>query len=111
MCYAIQWCCWQIRRINSLFFSEAQYTSNTRMRILNIVDRIFLRLLLGEGYVEFKMRAHGTHIEEEFRCIGADIVDQLVKQIITAAALAKLDQLAFGDKRYHLVDDNLDFIR
>ena len=52
------------------------------------------------------MRSGGAHIKKELRCVGADVVDQLVKQIIGAAALGKFDHFLTGNERHHLMNNN-----
>ena len=64
------------------------------MRILDVVDRVVVRLLLGEVEVKVELAVERAH-EEEIACgICADFFHELIQRDALARALAHLDELA-----------------
>ena len=75
------------------------------MRVLQIVDRVFVALLLSERHVEDEFRIGLARNQEVACCIAAGPVDQIAKRHVIARALAHLHGFAVLDDGEHLVKD------
>ena len=81
------------------------------MRILNVVDRIICRALLGEIEIEIELTVERTHEKEIARRIGADFFDKFLKRDALSGALAHLHKLAASVETDHLKKQHRKFIR
>ena len=78
------------------------------MRILDVKDGIFGRLLFGEFEIEIELAVGLAEQKEKSHHVGADLVDQLVERDVSRLARGHFNFLASARERDELVDDRVD---
>ncbi len=73
---------------NALFFRLAQNTTQAGMRVLYIVNRIFLRAFFGQTEVKIHVRFRRIHEKEKSRHIMSDCFNKLINRHHIPCALA-----------------------
>ncbi len=86
----------------SAFPQLAQNTGNARVRVLNVVHRIFVGAGLGQFHVEIQVLVIAAHHVEQPRGIVAHLVAQVPQGDIVARALRHLGFLAAAKQGHDL---------
>ena len=91
-----------ICRDNFRLLRLTEDAGNACMRILDVVDRVFVRSLLREIEIEIQLAVEGAHQEEIPRCIDADLLHQFPQRHRLPRALAQLYDLTVTIETHHL---------
>src|SRR5450432_3838716 len=90
------------RRIN---VADAKNPAQARVRHLDVIDRILLRLRAREIDVEHQLRLGLSHREEVAHRIAADVGEQLLERDDGPRALGELHFLSVAHELYEIVQD------
>ncbi len=71
-------------------FGFAQHAAHPRVGVLNVVNRVVVRLRAGEVDVKGQLRIGAARRQEEARGIAADFVDQVAHGDVAARPLREL---------------------
>src|SRR5258708_10873625 len=93
------------RQAEASLFALAKNTCQTRVRILDVKNRILGRLLLGQLEIEIKLTVRLAKQKEKSHHVNADFLDKLVESHVGRLAGGHLDLLAGARERDELVDD------
>ena len=66
------------RFFNAGFLKLAENAANTRMCVLNIVNRVFVGFFRSKRQVKIQLAVDAAHYKEESCCISADFFNQFI---------------------------------
>src|SRR5450759_85795 len=85
---------------------KPQDAGDASMGVLQIIDRVLLRLLLCQGNIKIEMSIRAAHDEKIVDSVCPHLVDQLIQGIDLGATLGHFHDFILVDKGNHLMDDH-----
>ena len=92
---------------DAVLSSISRNVASTRMRVLNVVDRVFVRTRSQQIQINIQVGIHGNSNQRITGSVHANGIDQVVKGNDGSSALGHADRHAILHQVHHLADENL----